>query len=229
MSTQNSTHAAVAALRLYEAAHEDLFVQCCSNPIKNAWGKDVDLSKLNIAHEAAGRALNAAPALEAPAALLTKPARVGGGSFGLGVPERYVIEAAQRHYEQEGERKAMTAEQFAEEERQRRSLWELVHGPLAVSDEREAFEAFMLKDTSGFSLKREGESYEEFEVATYWHFWKARASLATPAAPDEAMVRYCPGCGSIGPVEGKYRDCCPDGGQARFIPQAMPQAKKGAA
>ncbi|MBD9583614.1 hypothetical protein IB269_19660 [Delftia sp. DLF01] len=68
MSTQNSTHPAVAALRLYEAAHEDLFVQCCSNPIKNAWGKEVNLAKLNIAHEAAGRALNASPALEAPAA-----------------------------------------------------------------------------------------------------------------------------------------------------------------
>ena len=68
MSTQNSTHAAVAALRLYEAAYENLFAQCCSNPIKNAWGKEVNLAKLNIAHEAAGRALNASPALEAPAA-----------------------------------------------------------------------------------------------------------------------------------------------------------------
>jgi len=117
----------------------------------------------------------------APAALLTKPARIGGGSFGVGVPERHVIDAAQRLHDLEGEREAMTAEQFANEEWERRTLWELIHGPLAVSDEREAFEAFMLKDTSGFSLKREGESYEEFEVATYWLVWKARAALASAA------------------------------------------------
>lgn len=61
----------------------------------------------------------------------------------------------------------------------------LLAAPAApVGDEREAFEAFMLKDTSGFSLKREGESYEEFEVATYWHVWKARAALtAIGSAP----------------------------------------------
>lgn len=75
----------------------------------------------------------AAPALEAPAALLTKPALVGGGRFGVGVPERYVIEAAQRHHAQEGQREAMTAEQFADEERKRRTLWELIHGPLAAA------------------------------------------------------------------------------------------------
>lgn len=65
-------------------------------------------------------------------------------------------------------------------------LWPALEMPAApVGDEREAFEAFMLKDTSGFSLKREGESYEEFEVATYWHVWQARAALAaTPAAPS---------------------------------------------
>ena len=74
----------------------------------------------------------AEPALEAPAARLTKPALVGGGSFGVGVPERNVIEAAQRHYEQDGERKSMTAEEFADEERKRRTLWELIHGPLST-------------------------------------------------------------------------------------------------
>lgn len=55
---------------------------------------------------------------------------------------------------------------------------------VAVPDEREVFEAFMRNDTSGFSLEREGETYKEFEVATYWHFWRARAALAaTPALP----------------------------------------------
>ena len=39
--------------------------------------------------------------------------------------------------------------------------------------------------------------------------------------PAEQLVRYCPGCGSIGPVEAKYRDCCPDGNEARQIPLAL--------
>ena len=34
----------------------------------------------------------------------------------------------------------------------------------------------------------------------------------------EALVRYCPGCGSIGPVQAKFRDCCPDGSDARMVP-----------
>ena len=43
-----------------------------------------------------------------------------------------------------------------------------------------------------------------------------------PAAQQgEQLVRYCPGCGSIGAVESKYRDCCPDGNEARHIPQAL--------
>ncbi|MDR0203986.1 MAG: hypothetical protein LBJ40_17720 [Delftia acidovorans] len=83
-----------------------------------------------------GRQPASAPALEAPAALLTKPALVGGGRFGVGVPERYVIEAAQRHHEREGQREAMTAEQFADEERKRRTLWELIHGPLVSAPQQ---------------------------------------------------------------------------------------------
>ena len=39
--------------------------------------------------------------------------------------------------------------------------------------------------------------------------------------PAEKLVRYCPGCGSVGPVEAKYRDCCPDGNEARMIPEAL--------
>jgi len=26
------------------------------------------------------------------------------------------------------------------------------------------------------------------------------------------LTRYCAGCGSVGPVDDKFRDCCPDGG-----------------
>lgn len=49
--------------------------------------------------------------------------------------------------------------------------------------------------------------------------WNRRA--AQPAESAEPLVRYCPGCGSIGPVEGKYRDCCPDGNESRMIPQGL--------
>lgn len=47
----------VSALEKYEAAFDDLFGQCASNPITNAWGKEVNLSLLNEAHQAAGSVL----------------------------------------------------------------------------------------------------------------------------------------------------------------------------
>lgn len=58
MSTLNDQ--LVAALEKYEDAHSDLFGQCCSNPVTNAWGKQVNMAKLNDAHEAAGPAIAAA-------------------------------------------------------------------------------------------------------------------------------------------------------------------------
>ena len=45
------------AVRLYAEAFEDLFAQCCSNPIKNAWGQEVNTTKLNAAHAFASRVL----------------------------------------------------------------------------------------------------------------------------------------------------------------------------
>jgi len=42
-----------------------------------------------------------------------------------------------------------------------------------------------------------------------------------PAANAEPLVRYCPGCGHIGPVETRFHDCCPDGKEARMIPQKL--------
>lgn len=53
----------------------------------------------------------------------------------------------------------------------------------------------------------------------------ARAALAALESAQErqgeALVRFCPGCGSIGEVESKYRDCCPDGSHARRIPESL--------
>lgn len=48
----------IEALKAYEAAFEDLFCQCLTNPIKNAWGKTVSLESLNVAHSQAHTLLN---------------------------------------------------------------------------------------------------------------------------------------------------------------------------
>lgn len=61
----------------------------------------------------------------------------------------------------------------------RRVMAEQITRPANVQQEREAFEEFMRVDTTGFTLEREGDSYKEFEVATYWHFWWARAAIPT--------------------------------------------------
>lgn len=106
------------------------FIGCPSAELPEAWAAMVRVAEGQNAR-----------AGTAPAALLTKPARVGGGSFGVGVPEHYVIEAAQRLHAQEGERSAMTAEEFADEERKRRTLWELIHGPLAAASQAPAVPA----------------------------------------------------------------------------------------
>lgn len=52
---------AVAALRLYEIAFSDLFSQCCSNPVYNSFGKEVNMRLLNEAHLRATRVLNSEP------------------------------------------------------------------------------------------------------------------------------------------------------------------------
>jgi hypothetical protein len=45
------------------------------------------------------------------------------------------------------------------------------------------------------------------------------ARTAANAPQPEPLVRYCPDCGSIGPVPATARDCCPDGGHARMVPE----------
>jgi len=55
-------HADNAALReglqAYEAARQALFNQCFGNPIRDAWGKAIDCTKLNNAHELTRRLLS---------------------------------------------------------------------------------------------------------------------------------------------------------------------------
>jgi len=50
---------------------------------------------------------------------------------------------------------------------------------------------------------------------------KRLSGNAAPQASAEPLARYCPGCGSVGPVGDEYRDCCPDGNQARMIPARL--------
>ncbi len=53
--------------------------------------------------------------------------------------------------------------------------------------------------------------------------WRSLHALlrASEGRVPEPMTRFCPGCGSVGEVEAKYRDCCPDGGRARIIPEPL--------
>ncbi|KJK22088.1 hypothetical protein UB46_23515 [Burkholderiaceae bacterium 16] len=58
-----------------EKAHTSLFAQCCSNPIKNAWGKEVSVAMLNDAQEMAV-SFSAALRNEQSAALALTDARI---------------------------------------------------------------------------------------------------------------------------------------------------------
>ena len=63
---------------------------------------------------------------------LDKPARVGAGTFGVGVSSRLVVEAAQRAHQYAGEHRDLTPEQAREAERNRRKLWDRLNGPLGA-------------------------------------------------------------------------------------------------
>lgn len=47
----------LTALQKYEDAFGDMFAQCCSNPITDAWGRPVNMLKLNEAHYLAGNVI----------------------------------------------------------------------------------------------------------------------------------------------------------------------------
>ena len=64
-----------------------------------------------------------------------------------------------------------------------------------------------------------GFTAADMATASAQGFRDGVASISANAG--EPLVRYCPGCGSVGPVDGKYRDCCPDGGRARMIPEPL--------
>ena len=49
---------------------------------------------------------------------------------------------------------------------------------------------------------------------------RAYVIKATLEIGDE-LVRFCPHCGSVGEVEAAYRNCCPDGAAARYMPKSI--------
>ena len=63
---------------------------------------------------------------------LTKPARVGNVTFGVGVSARLVVEAAQRQHEYHAEDASRTPAQAREHERMRSKAWDMLHGPLGA-------------------------------------------------------------------------------------------------
>ena len=49
-------------------------------------------------------------------------------------------------------------------------------------------------------------------------------SAPRPDRVAKELVRFCPGCGSVGPVPAEYHDCCPDGSKARAAVAAEREA-----
>ncbi|MBL8469678.1 hypothetical protein [Methyloversatilis discipulorum] len=129
---------------------------------------------------------------------LEKPARVGNGTFGIGVAERLVIEAAQRHYENEAARGPRTLEQIREDERLRRKGWEMFHGPLDADIERGRVPAEMSASSRGMFVARLQNMQENGDNALTVHdvlgllndcdMLAAGGALAAPAAPDRSAV-----------------------------------------
>ena len=73
----------------------------------------------------------AAATLEQPERKLAADARVANATFRRGVPERLVIDAAIRSAALHAEMEALTHEQMVEQERNRRAVWDMIHGPLS--------------------------------------------------------------------------------------------------
>lgn len=79
-------------------------------------------------------------------------------------------------------------------------------------------------------LDGENEQFGEITNGAYFlaHQVEARCASAAPATTQagqvvsaEELARFCPACGSVGDVGPAYRDCCPDGNEARLIPKRL--------
>ncbi|PCR16424.1 hypothetical protein CQA65_30135, partial [Klebsiella pneumoniae] len=54
-SDEPTYEALVESLLALDDGWSDVFGQCCSNPVKNAWGENVDFTALNKGREVASR------------------------------------------------------------------------------------------------------------------------------------------------------------------------------
>lgn len=112
------------------------WLRSTTNSFTNSGGEKINVKLSPAEFDAAvDAALAAAAPQPAPAEQqewpkLTKRARVGNGTFGVGVSSRLVVEAAQRHEEQRKAEAVKTPEQLREDERNRRKLWDMIHGPV---------------------------------------------------------------------------------------------------
>lgn len=113
MNTAIAPGALLRAFREYLAVHPSLGLS----------GRSLDEIALELARIALGSDVAEWPKLEVPA-------KVGGTTFGKGIPASYVIRAAQRLHAYDEAQAKLTPEQRVEEERRRRGLWDFVNGPL---------------------------------------------------------------------------------------------------
>ena len=84
--------------------------------------------------------------------MLEKPARVGNGTFGVGVSARLVVEAAQRQHEYAQQEERLTDEQARENERNRRRLWDMLNGPVMQTDMKDAIEQAVQAERQACSI-----------------------------------------------------------------------------
>ncbi len=89
---------------------------------------DVLRERVDIAMAAIGTNAGEAASVKFEWPKLEKPARAGGGVFRAGVSSRFVVEAAQRLYEASEIDRNRTPEEMQDDERKRRSLWDMIHG-----------------------------------------------------------------------------------------------------
>lgn len=135
--------------------------------------------------------------------VLDKPARVGNGIFGAGLPTRYVIETAQRLYEAEAERGPRTLEQIHEDERVRRKTWEMFNGPLTGSEDIQrgvpegyvAVPRFLAENHRNLTdVPRYQRILDDCLAAAPDHFRDAAEMVAEPADDRIAAALHYPGC-----------------------------------
>ncbi len=120
---------------------------------------DVLRERVDIAMAAIGTNTGEAASVKFEWPKLEKPARAGGGVFRAGVSSRFVVEAAQRLYEASEVDRNRTPEEMQEDERKRRSLWDMIHGSphptAAVHGQSASTEVYLVLRNSGGASKRE--------------------------------------------------------------------------